>query len=698
MRPRAPRCLRPDPALRRHRRHRHDGELPPADAFTIQYFLTDEKGEFVQWATEKYMKQFLNRARCECGLKYGVRIRLKKTQTPYDTTKRLESFVGTQCSTAETALAGQFRRCARFTSALVPTYQQGITTTFHPIWLTSGVSPESGEERLPDNAITSGRCDLPLEGESGVWLCAPGMNSTANCQADEFFIQGNQNVNLPSKTGGISFDFQPPLLAVNDIKAEPGDGAVVLSWNVASSGDINGFRVLCEDAATGQPVPGKEQKRPTLLEFPSGRFFFTKENVCPDGAFSTFKTGEDNPLVPPGTTAGDSDTDGTDTDGTTGNDSVGDTTGDTDGPTQCGNEIVEFDEECDLGAENSDDGECRGDCTRNRCGDGKVQAGVEECDDGNLVAYDACTNDCKNATCGDGILVDSAMAPGVPPEDCDMGPLNGPTSACTETCTLNNCVDCCGNSGAPEGDEMCEAPTQGNVSDHHECTATCVENQCGDGLVLSDPLVDPAKFEECDAGMDNSDSAACTSMCTRNVCGDNLVWMGVEECDDGNTDDTDTCLNNCRMPACGDGVVQAGVEECDLGLNNSDNLACGTDCKFTASADMLSLDWRYVCSEHVSFSTKSVRINGLENGKEYNFLLVPYDLIGNPKQLNVVVRATPVETYDLWEQCEADGGICGASGYCNVSDDSSGGLALFTALAAFGIGGLGVANRRRNRA
>ena len=143
--------------------------------------------------------------------------------------------------------------------------------------------------------------------------------------------------------------------------------------------------------------------------------------------------------------------------------------------------------------------------------------------------------------------------------------------------------------------------------------------------------------------------------------------------------------------------MQSGVEDCDLGQNNSDTASCNDECKLTASAGMLNLDWRYVCTGHISFSTKSVRINGLENGKEYNFLLVPYDLMGNPKQLNTIVRATPVETYDLWEQCEADGGICGASGYCNVSDDSNG-LALFTALAALGLGGLGVANRRRNRA
>jgi cysteine-rich repeat protein len=203
--------------------------------------------------------------------------------------------------------------------------------------------------------------------------------------------------------------------------------------------------------------------------------------------------------------------------------------------------------------------------------------------------------------------------------------------------------------------------------------------------------------EECDDGENGDNTDACIEGCLRATCGDGFVWTGVEECDDGNDVNDDGCSNTCHEPACGDAIVQEG-EDCDNGLNNSNNSSCSPDCTFTASAGMLSLDWDYVCSDHIPFSTKSYRIRGLENGKEYNFMLVPYDLIGNPAPVTTIARGIPVETYDLWEQCEEDGGICGASGYCNVSDDSSGGLALFSALAAFGLGGLGVANRRRNRA
>ncbi|MBZ5715355.1 DUF4215 domain-containing protein [Nannocystis pusilla] len=657
-------------------------KFPPADAFTIQYWLTDEKGKFVRPMTDKFVKQYYNKARCECGHKIGLVIRLKKGGTGYDTTQFLNSYVGTQCATAETQLAGQFRRCAQFSSELVPVYQSGITTNFHPIWLTQGVSPNS-DSRLPDEAITSGSCEANV-GQGGIWMCAPNMNTQNGCQADEFFIQGSQNLNTTDKAGGIAFDFTPPLLEVTDFTAQPGDGAVVLTWNTATSGDIQGFRVLCEDAETGQPVPNKTQPRPGLLDLPNGTFFYSKNTICPNGPFSTFNQGEDNPL---GTTSdGDGvDTDGTDTGGLdTGGDTAGDTGADTPN-TQCGNSIVEVGEECDDGENNLDTGACRGDCTRARCGDGSVQTDVEQCDDGNAVDNDGCTNACTTPTCGDGIVNGD--------DDCDWGARNGADDAyCSDTCKAKGCVgECTCGDGMPEGNGCDEGVA---LSDHSFCTTNCLFAECGDGLVFSDG--DPDEIEECDDGND-VDNDGCRNDCTLPFCGDGVVQDG-EECDDpmGNADDG-ACLTNCREPACGDGATQAG-EECDDGVNNGGTSPCSEDCTLNASQGMLELDWDYVCSGHLALGSKSVRINGLENGKEYNFMLVPYDLFGNPAPLKTIVRGIPVATNDLWEQCEIDGGICGASGFCNVSDDDSNGLALFTALAALGLGGLGVANRRRNRA
>jgi len=82
----------------------------------------------------------------------------------------------------------------------------------------------------------------------------------------------------------------------------------------------------------------------------------------------------------PGTTTAEADTTGTDA--TTGGDDA--TTGP--GSPICGNGIVEEDEECDdTFANNTLHGACLPGCVMARCGDGNVQAGVEECDLGDDV-------------------------------------------------------------------------------------------------------------------------------------------------------------------------------------------------------------------------------------------------------------------------------------------------------------------------
>jgi len=71
------------------------------------------------------------------------------------------------------------------------------------------------------------------------------------------------------------------------------------------------------------------------------------------------------------------------------------------GGQECGNGIVEGDEQCDDGNRNDADA-CRNDCTNGVCGDGVIATSLgEECDDGNTVPNDGCT-DCKidGATCG----------------------------------------------------------------------------------------------------------------------------------------------------------------------------------------------------------------------------------------------------------------------------------------------------------
>jgi cysteine-rich repeat protein len=81
--------------------------------------------------------------------------------------------------------------------------------------------------------------------------------------------------------------------------------------------------------------------------------------------------------------------------------------------------------------------------------------------------------------------------------------------------------------------------------------------------------------EECDDG-NQDDTDACVGMCVDAGCGDGFVHNGVEECDDGNMDNTDACTTVCEAAACGDNFVQNG-EECDDG-NNMALDGCSAQC------------------------------------------------------------------------------------------------------------------------
>lgn len=181
-------------------------------------------------------------------------------------------------------------------------------------------------------------------------------------------------------------------------------------------------------------------------------------------------------------------------------------------------------EECDLGAANSDapNSACRTTCRLPYCGDGVVDDG-EECDDGNRVNADGCSNSCRLPACGDGVVQTG--------EQCD----------------------------------------DGNDVDTDGCRNTCVRPVCGDGVVSTG--------EACDLGDANSDTsdALCRTNCQAQRCGDGVLDTG-EACDDGNTDDRDACRNTCVEATCGDGILQRALgEQCDDGnLENGDG--CDVDC------------------------------------------------------------------------------------------------------------------------
>jgi cysteine-rich repeat protein len=250
----------------------------------------------------------------------------------------------------------------------------------------------------------------------------------------------------------------------------------------------------------------------------------------------------------------------------------------------CGDAQVQAGEQCDDGNQVNEDS-CTNQCVAARCGDGIVRAGVEQCDDGNSNDGDNCTNACRTARCGDGVV-----HAGV--EQCDDGNSDNEDN-CTNVCAVARCGDgevhvgveecddgngndhdyctnaCrrakCGDGIDLAGVERCD---DGNTNDHDSCTNSCLPAHCGDGVVF-------AGVELCDDG-NKSDGDACTNACLPAHCGDGLVFVGVEECDDGNRDDADGCTNACALPRCGDGIVQAG-EACDDG-NNVDGDGCSATC------------------------------------------------------------------------------------------------------------------------
>ena len=227
---------------------------------------------------------------------------------------------------------------------------------------------------------------------------------------------------------------------------------------------------------------------------------------------------------------------------------------------QCGDARIDEDlgEECDDGNVLDTD-ECTNACKLPVCGDGILSAGGdEECDDGNAEDADDCTNDCKFAICGDGVLRAAV-------EECDDGNLSN-TDNCLVTCLKATCGDAFLRTTEMDGDpplppEECD---DANDDSTDNCTTACMNPKCGDGHVWDN-------VEECDDGNDEDDDA-CPTSCLLPICGDGFVNPATEECDDGNAIDTDGCSTLCKAAECGDGVLQTG-EECDDG-----NLVAGDYC------------------------------------------------------------------------------------------------------------------------
>ena len=225
----------------------------------------------------------------------------------------------------------------------------------------------------------------------------------------------------------------------------------------------------------------------------------------------------------------------------------------------CGNGVLEDIEECDDGNTVSGDG-CSDLCTAEEgfanssiCGNYIVEPG-EECDEGNPPVLESCSPDCKFVACGNGV-VDLG-------EDCDDG---SESAACNSDCTFATCGDYYTNAAAGE---ECD---EGNPPVLESCSPDCKFVACGNGVV--------DLGEDCD---DGSESATCNSDCTFAICGDYYTnTVAGEECDEGNPPVLESCSSECKFVACGNGVVEPG-EDCDDG---SESATCNSDCTFATCGD-----------------------------------------------------------------------------------------------------------------
>ncbi len=238
---------------------------------------------------------------------------------------------------------------------------------------------------------------------------------------------------------------------------------------------------------------------------------------------------------------------------------------------RCGDGVVGADELCDTGI---DSATCDSDCTAPACGDGHVNktftpagaATFEHCDDGGTVDGDGCSAACQFEWCGNGIADGE--------EACDDGN-DVDLDACRNDCTRHACGD-----GIDSLAEACDAGGDGPA-----CDADCTIAECGDARVNRNhtPLGAPG-VEQCDDG-GTDDGDGCSATCQIETCGNNVTeTANGEECDDGNETDTDACRNDCRLPRCGDGLTNGTpIEDCDSGAINS--VVCNFDCTTPACGD-----------------------------------------------------------------------------------------------------------------
>lgn len=287
-------------------------------------------------------------------------------------------------------------------------------------------------------------------------------------------------------------------------------------------------------------------------------------------------------------------------------------------PPQCGDGIVNDDEECDLGRFNGFTN-CTEACTILYCGDSVVSPYLgEECEplteeyynldaDGAPIRdrryiVNTCGAICEPPVCDDTGQCFGGCKRKFLPECTDEALVTVPSAILVTTVQSSSAtavppapatgtnatvIDLHQAASSQElevqsSSESSQSTTFASIPTLPLTLLTTVQGtqmtvaRCGNGNV--------EQGEECDDG-NYANFDECPNTCELPICGDG-IREGTEKCDDGNEDNSDYCNTDCMLTTCGDGITQK-YEECDAGSKNSGTNpnTCRLDCRLPWCGD-----------------------------------------------------------------------------------------------------------------